>query len=215
MRAVTVLAVILLFGLFGVRPASGQQTNPADPPPEFELTAFLGYRLGGSFDVEGSGGSVQANDDLAYGVGLSVRLDETERMGLFYSKQTTTIHSSSGLGRTGLTVEYFHLDETAVSEPFLIFTPYLTGALGVTVLSVDAPGSSSDTRFSIAVGGGLRIPVRPQFDVRLEGRAYMTFINTNSSVFCAPESTGGVCALRTSSSVFPQYEFLIGAAYTF
>jgi hypothetical protein len=216
MRAVTVLAVIFLLGLFGVRPATGQQTHPTDSLPEFELTAFLGYRLGGRFDVEGSGASVHANDDLAYGTGLSVRLDEFQRIGLFYSRQDTTTHSSSGFGRVGLSVQYFHLDETLASEqPYRFFTPYLTGALGVTVLSVDAPGSNSDTRFSIAVGGGLRIPVRPRFDVRLEARAYLTFIDTNSSVFCAPGSAGGACALRSSSSVFAQYDFLVGAAYTF
>jgi Outer membrane protein beta-barrel domain len=216
MRAVTVLAVIFLFGLSGVRPASGQQTHQTDSLPEFELTAFLGYRLGGSFDVQGSGERVHANDDLAFGGGLSVRLDETQRVGLFYSKQPTTTHSSSGFGRVGLSVEYFHLDETVESEQrYRFFTPYLTGALGVTVLSVDAPGTNSDTRFSIAVGGGLRFPVRPRFDVRLDARAYLTFIDTNSSVFCAPGSAGGACALRSSSPVFVQYEFLVGAAYSF
>jgi len=214
MRTVTVLAAFFLSGLLGSRPAIGQ-TNAETSIPGFEITPFVAYRVGGSLDDSASGETAHLHDDFGFAASLSYRFDDGQALGLFYSRQSTTTHATSTSGKVGFDVEYIHLDETvAAKEPFFFMTPYMTGALGVTILSANTAGSNSDTGLSIAAGGGLRIPVQPRIDVRLEARVYMTFFDGHSSVFCPPAVTGA-CALHLSSSTFMQYDFLLGAAFAF
>jgi hypothetical protein len=161
---------------------------------------------------------VHAADHAAFAVALSVRTDEESQYGLFYSRQSTTAHSTSG--RAGLNVEYIHLDGTLSAGEYLplylsLLHPYMIGALGLTRLSVDAPGTNDGGFFSLAVGGGLRIPVRSHVDLRFEARGYVTFIEHNSSIFCSSGASGGACALRGNGTTFVQYDLLVGAAYAF
>jgi len=156
---------------------------------------------------------VHADDHAAFAGALSLRMDEESEYGLFYSRQSTTARSTSG--RVGLNVEYIHLDGTLSAEYFHLLHPYVIGALGLTRLSVDGPGTNDGTFFSLALGGGLRIPVRSHIDVRVEARGYLTFISDNSSIFCSSAASGGTCVLRGHGTTFAQYDLLIGAAYAF
>jgi hypothetical protein len=156
---------------------------------------------------------VHAADHAAFAVALSVRTGEESQYGLFYSRQSTTAHSTSG--RVGLNVEYIHLDGTLSGEYLPLLHPYAIGALGLTRLSVDAPGKNDGGFFSLAVGGGLRIPVRSHVDLRVEARGYVTFIEHNSSIFCPSGAPGGTCALRGHGTTFVQFDLLVGAAYAF
>ena len=201
-----------MLGLIGARPACAAGADES-AFPRFELTPFLGYRLAGTLGVLDSTATVHADDHTAYGAALSVRIDEDAQYGLFYSRQPTTVRSN--LGRVGLNVEYIHLDGEFAHEYSPWVHPYVIGALGLTRLSVDAPGSNDGGFFSLALGGGLRIPVRAHIDLRVETRAYLTFIEHNSSIFCASGVSGGTCALRGHGTTFVQYDFLVGAAYTF
>jgi opacity protein-like surface antigen len=213
-RTFTVLIGLSLFGLIGARSARAEEVRDTNILPRFELTPFLGYRLGGNLEIMGSSETVHASDHSVFGTELSMRLDEQSQCGLFYSRQSTTTHSIAGLGRVGLKVEYIHLDAMLTTEYHSLY-PYLIGATGLTRLAVDAPETHDNTLFSIALGGGLRIPVRSNIAVRLEARAYMTFIDTNSSVFCSSGASGGACVLVARGSTFVQYDVLVGAAFAF
>ena len=215
MRTAPVLAALFSLELFASRPAIGQQTNQTSALSRLELTPFVAYRVGGSFDDTSSGETAHLHDEFGFAASLSYRLDELERMGLFYSRQSTTTNATSAFGRPGVTVQYIHLDETVDVEDPPFLHPYMTGALGLTLLSTNTAGSNSDTRFSIAAGGGLRFPVQPRIDVRLEGRIYVTFFDAHSAALCPPAVTGSACGLHVSSSTFVQYEFLLGTAFAF
>jgi opacity protein-like surface antigen len=214
-RSVTVVAGLLVLDLFGVQAACGVEPPLQAPLPRFELTPFLGYRFGGDLEVIGSDEVVHVNDHAVGAVSLSVPLNEQSQWGAFYSRQSTTTHSHSGLGHVGLDVQYIHLDSTLTGEYYSLFYPYLIGALGVTRLSVDAPDTKDDTRFSFAVGAGVRVPVSSRVAVRLETRAYMTFIDTSSSVFCTSMAAGSACVLRGRGTTFLQYDVLLGVAFGF
>ncbi len=179
----------------------------------FEVTPFLGYRMGGRFDIEGSNEQADVDSHVSYALALDLLAHDQLTYELFYSRQPTHLDSSGG--GAGLDVEYFQLAATSTEDDAGYLKPYLIGAVGLTRLSLSTAGASDKTRFSLSMGGGLRVPVRAGFDVRLEARVYLTFLDTSSSLFCGSGSSGGACAIRASGSAFVQYELLAGTAFSF
>lgn len=195
--------------------ADGPSEEKSGGRPRFEVTPFIGYRLGGDFDVEGSEADADLDDHTAFGLALNLRLDEVSQYELFYSRQPTRFKADSPVGALDIDVDYLHIGGTLESSEQRRFTPYLAGGLGVTRISPDDAAADDETRFSISLAGGVRVPVTARFGVRLEARGYLTFIDTDSAVFCASGSFGGVCSIRANSSAFFQYEVLAGAAFAF
>ncbi len=188
------------------------------PLPQFEVTPFVGYRLGGDFDVD-TGANTTQNADLddhgSFAIALDLRRDEESQYELFYSRQETQLEPDSPLGPLGINVEYLHIGGTLDVDQDLLLKPYVIGTLGITRLSPEPGRVSDNTRFSVSLGGGVRVPVSQHFSFRLEARGFVTFVDTNSSFFCASGSSGGFCSIRGSGSTFVQYELLAGAAFAF
>lgn len=195
--------------------ADGSAEKESTGRPRFEITPFIGYRAGGDFDVEGSDEGADLDDHTAYGLALNLRLDEVSQYELFFARQPTRFKADSPVGGLDVDVDYLHIGGTLESEEPRRFTPYLAGGLGITRISPDDAAADDETRFSISLAGGVRVPVTARFGVRLEARGYLTFIDTDSAVFCASGSFGGVCSIRASGSTFFQYEALAGATFTF
>ncbi len=181
--------------------------------PQFEVTPFVGYRLGGDFDLQDSQGHANLDDHDSFALALDLARDESSQYELFYSRQATQLEPDSPLGGLGLNVEYLHLGGTLTVDDELFLKPYVSGGLGLTRFTPDS--GSDNTHFSFSLGAGLRVPVTERFGLRLEARGYLTLVNTDSSVFCSSSSAGGVCAIRTNGSSFFQYELLAGAAFSF
>jgi hypothetical protein len=59
------------------------------------------------------------------------------------------------------------------------------------------------------------VPVTDRFNFRLEARGFVTLVDTDSAIFCASGSFGGVCSIRARGSTFTQFELLAGAAFAF
>ncbi len=87
--------------------------------------------------------------------------------------------------------------------------------MGLTRISPQTGSGSEDTRFSLSLGTGVKLPITQRFDVRLEARGFVTFINSDSAFFCASGSSGGVCAIQAKTDAFFQYELLAGATFKF
>jgi hypothetical protein len=47
-------------------------------------------------------------------------------------------------------------------------------------LKPDIRGVSADNRFSASAGVGVKIPINPNFGIRLEGRGYFTSLDNNT-----------------------------------
>ncbi len=61
----------------------------------------------------------------------------------------------------------------------------------------------------------MRVPVSPHFSLRLEGRGFLTPVNTDSAFFCRSDQSGALCQVRVRGSSFFQFDLLAGAAYAF
>jgi opacity protein-like surface antigen len=207
-------AVLASFAANGAEPQD--KDAPAAPLNLYEVTPFAGYRFGGNFDVSGSTRDASLADHGSFALALDLRRDEESQYELLYSRQQASLQPDSPVGPADVNVEYLQLGGTLdvyVEQPLL--KPYVVGTLGLTRFTPDAGAGNDDTRFSVSLGAGLRVPVTPHFGLRFEARGYVTFINTDSSVFCASGSFGGVCAIRAKGSTFAQYELLAGAAFAF
>jgi opacity protein-like surface antigen len=211
---------LLLSGVGVVSVAQAQQMPPPQEedvgtPLLWEVTPFVGYRMGGDFDVNGVSGGADLQDHGSFGFAVNLAIDGISQYELFYSRQETSFDSLSPIAPLDLDVEYLHIGGTLIVNEELPIAPYIAGGLGVTRLSPKGGSGSDDSRFSASLAGGVKLPVSSRLTVRLEARGYVTFIDTDSSVFCASGSFGGVCAIRADTDTFVQYELLAGVSFAF
>jgi opacity protein-like surface antigen len=218
-------AALLAVGASGATVAHAQQTPPAgqaEPEPRYfrwEVTPFVGYRMGGDFDLESINGTAGGDADLenhgSFAVAVNLLLDQTSAYELFYSRQETSLERNSPLAPFDLDIEYLHLGGTLVLNEELPVIPYMAGGLGLTRFNPQTGDGGDDTRFSLSLAGGLRLPITERFSARLEARGYLTFVDSDSAFFCASGSFGGACAVRVRSNTLFQYELLAGASFAF
>ncbi|MDB6011541.1 MAG: hypothetical protein JWL65_3791 [Gammaproteobacteria bacterium] len=183
-------------------------------PLTFEVTPYLGYRVGGTFKLIDTGTQADVNSHVSYALALDLSTNEATQYELFYSRQSTTI-SGQSLAPSDMTIEYLHVGGTLLLENSQHFLPYLIGSAGVTRFSPDSPLGRNSTYFSASLGAGLRIPFNPHFSLRLEARGFATILNANGSIFCRSDQSGGVCRIHERGSSFIQGDLLAGVAYTF
>jgi opacity protein-like surface antigen len=211
------VSAVLLGAFVPAHAAEGddEEREQAGPTTRFEVTPFVGFRMGGSFKVDGSDQDADLDDHGSFALALNLRRDEESQYELYYSRQETHLEPDSPLGPLGIDVEYLHLGGTLDVNDELLLKPYVVGGLGLTRLTPEPGRVSDNTRFSVSLGAGFRVPVSQHFSVRLEARGFLTFVDTDSSVFCSSSSAGGFCSIRSSGSTFIQYELLAGAAFAF
>jgi opacity protein-like surface antigen len=183
-------------------------------PPQFQITPFVGYRVGGNFELADTGESVKVEDHASLALALDMRGADWSQYELFYGRQATTLNGGS-FAPTRVKVEYLHVGGTVALSEEQRVQPYLAGGLGVARLTPDAANGNDDTRFSISLALGLRMPLSQHFALRLEGRGFLTPVNTDSAIFCHSDQSGGLCEVRATGSLFFQFDFLAGATFTF
>ena len=217
-------ACLLVLGTVGAGVAhaqgSGMPAGQGDEPDEsvssmrWEVTPFVGYRMGGDFDVNAPGGGDLENHG-SFGLAVNLFIDETASYELFYSRQETSFESSSPIAPFDLDIEYLHLGGTLVLSDELPVEPYMVGGVGLTRLSPKTGNGSEDTRASLSLGAGVKMPITQRFGVRLEARGFVTFVNSDSAFFCASGSFGGVCSIQAKTDALFQYELMAGATFRF
>ena len=179
-----------------------------------EITPFGGYRVGGDLYEIATGQPIDT--DGAPSVGLLVNVDfgaRTEGLkieGLFSRQDTRLDVRFSPLDpptRVKVTVD--HVQAGGIQE----FgrgrvRPFLSGLLGITRY---ATAGDTEVRFSMGAGGGAKLFVTRHLGVRLDGRAYVTFVDADVSGVC-----GGLgCFLGFDTSVVWQADFTAGVIFGF
>jgi opacity protein-like surface antigen len=207
---------------FAVALAASMAAHAADPkqhgedePLPFEIAPFVGYRVGGGFTVVETGQSVDLDEHQSLGLALDLRRDEGSQYELYYGRQSTEVGATPTTPSTSLRVEYLHIGGTTVLSDETPGKPYLLGGLGVTHFAPDSSQGRADTRFSLSLGVGARVPFNAHFSLRLEVRGYFTFFNSDSAFLCRSDQTGAFCQFHAHGSTFTQFDFLAGAAYAF
>ena len=185
--------------------------------PRFEITPFGGYRIGGGFDVEdvdGNDRSVDLDNGGGWGVDVVIYRDQTSFYELLYSTQEASLDSSDPqLGGVDVTTQYYHVGGTLLFADERWAVPWLSLTMGATEFSAD--GFDSDTKFSVSLGGGLRLPFSDNFAATLGMRGYLTFVDSNTKLLCYSGSESGGCLLKSEGSSFIQGEASLGVTLRF
>jgi opacity protein-like surface antigen len=188
--------------------------------PGFELTPFVSFNMGGSLQTEGQNGTpgntVQRlilDDRGAFALALDLKADEGSQYELFYSREATILRGGEAFAATNIAVEYLHLGGKIEAENEMFVKPYVVGGIGAT--RFNPAQANTDTRLSISLGVGLRLPVSRHFSVRLEARGFGTLVKTDSDLFCQSDRSGLLCRIHGRGDGFFQGEVLAGAALAF
>lgn len=188
--------------------------------PTVELTPYVGYRMGGQFDVndppEGYDDSVDLEDSGSWGVDLGIYRDPVSFYEILYSQQSANLDSSQpGLKGADVKVEYFQFGGTILYPYDNWLLPYLSLTIGATRFDVQGGGSDSETKFSGSLGGGLRVPVGSNFALNFGLRGYLTAVDSDSEFLCVGTGGSANCLIRSSGSAFFQGEASLGFTVIF
>lgn len=183
----------------------------------FELTPYLGYRLGGTFDEHDGDRQFELEDSTAQGLMLSGRVRENTQWEVLLGRQGTDVDTQgifSDNPAFDIDVDYLHLGGTYLFEGDNI-RPFIALTLGVTQFDPAPSEYGSESFFSASIGGGWQLNTTKRLGVRLEARAFTTFIDSNSDIFCQSDAAGGACLILTEAETFTQWEARAGLVFRF
>jgi len=206
------LAVMTIASLLHSTPAAAQDANF-----KFELTPFAGYRIGGSFEEKDGTGRVELNDSNTQGIMFNIKANPNGQYEFLYSRQSTDADTSGFLlndPTIDLDVETFHFGGTYLfdgenTRPFLALT------LGMTQFDPGITDSGSESFFSASLGGGVQLNATKRLGIRLEARAFTTFVEDDSNIFCVSSSQGGACLIQVDGRMLTQWEARAGLVFRF
>ena len=156
----------------------------ADGDYRWELTPHLSYHFGGTLESDLDfpfETDLDVDEGLAYGVTFDIPLSSNLQLELLLNHQESELFADRGLLTPDLRVvdldiSYAHVGLLAQFGRREV-TPYFVGSAGITRLDPDVPGVGADDRFSLSMGGGVKVFILPFLGLRFEGRAFWTDID--------------------------------------
>ena len=213
-RAASILGAVALTSL-SIGPAAADGRDP-----RFELTPYLGYRIGGEFEQQD--GSAKYELDEGNSVGLIFNIvahDVNTQWQLLYGQQSTHLKTPVSFdpsARLGLDVEYFQFGGTYLFDDYGDDTrPFVALTAGVTHFAPTLAGVDSESFFSGSIGGGVQLLQTKRIGVRLEARVFATFVDTDGAIFCHSGPQAGGCAITIHGTALYQFEASAGVVFRF
>lgn len=203
-------AVLIVFALTA-------QNVWAEQTPRFELTPFVGYRVGGSFEDDDTGESIDLDDHASYGLIFNIMEKPNTQYEFGWSHQDTSVDvtdSGENPVNVNLDIDTFQLGGTYLWEGDLA-RPYIVATLGAAHYRSHAENSESDTYFAFTFGGGWKLWPTKRFGMRLEGRYYGTLVDSNSKILCGSSPNNSGCLIQTSGKILSQFEVMLGGVFRF
>lgn len=173
--------------------------------------------MGGSFDDEAGLQDFELRDANAQGLIVNGRVEENTQWEFLLGRQSTSVDIQGLLVDDPLLdidVGYVHLGGTYLFDGDNV-RPFIALTLGATRFNPDPPGFGSETYFSASFGGGWQFNATKRFGVRLEARAFTTFLDSDSSLFCQSDAGGAACLIAVESNTLTQWEARAGVVFRF
>ncbi|SES65425.1 hypothetical protein [Thalassotalea agarivorans] len=178
----------------------------------FEITPFIGYRFGGSFDDTLADTGVDVDEDLSYGLVFAWDYDPKRQGELLLSHfEGATLNGNGTVSSIGdIAITYLHIGgNVPLSDGN--FKNYISGGLGLSHFSPKNEIYANETKFSLNVGFNSRYYFTDNISWYGGVRAYATFFNSDSALFC----NGGNCNIFISSDLWIQSELTTGIGFKF
>jgi opacity protein-like surface antigen len=165
--------------------------------------------------ASGPSSTASLSNHLALAVTADVGTPESsQQYELFYSREETGLRLNSTVRLADVTLEYLHLGGTVLFDDDAKIKPYAAGGLGITRFT-PSDGGSTDTKFSMSLGLGLKWPVTRRFSLRLEARGFVTVVDSDTSSLCRSGQSGLACRIHGNGQAFVQGQLLAGATLAF
>ena len=206
------VVVMAIASLLHSTPAAAQDANF-----KFELTPYAGYRIGGSFEEKEGDGRVELNDSNAQGIMFNIKANPNGQYELLYSRQSTDADTVGFLindPTIDLDVETFHFGGTYLFDGENM-RPFLALTLGMTQFDPGITDSGSESFFSASIGGGVHLNATKRLGIRLEARAFTTFVEDDSNIFCVSSGGAGGCLIQVDGRMLTQWEARAGLVFRF
>ncbi len=176
----------------------------------YEITPFTGWRTSDSLEEVNTGATVNVKETGSFGILLSLKKDAYTNYDFLFSRQNTELQPSTAPGNTeSLRIDYYQIGGTVFYDHDKL-NPFITGGLGATHITPADDRFSSETKFSLSVGGGLKFPLNRNIGLRLEARGYGTVVDSGGSILCS-----GGCVAQFKGSLFMQFEASAGLSIAF
>jgi hypothetical protein len=151
----------------------------------FELTPMASYRWGGTISGDSNGlfnTDLEVNDSAGYGVTFDIPLSRNFQLELLAHSQSTELRFDQGLfggnyDVADIDIAYYHVGILWQGGNAEV-NPFFVASAGMTSLSPDVPGASNEERFSMSLGGGVKVFFNEHFGMRFEGRGFFTVIDS-------------------------------------
>ncbi len=192
--------------------------SAADDGNDLEMTAFGGYRMGGSITAEEDTIDISLRDSSSAGLLVNGWYRDNTQWEVLYSLQQSSARITDALSTEESVVDLdshtLQLGGTYLFDGDKV-VPYLAFTLGGTHVRTRAADDENDTFFSGSIGLGLRFLPYSRVGIRVEARAYGTFVNSSSQIFCSTGPDENVCAIRLRGDLVSQFETFAGITVRF
>ena len=111
-------------------------------------------------------------------------------------------------------MDYLHAGGTFLFDGE-VARPYIVATLGASHFDPDDSNFDSETFFSASFGGGLKLFPKKRFGIRLEGRLFGSWLDTESDIFCQTGPQANVCAVSIEGNVLWQWQTTAGFIFRF
>lgn len=154
----------------------------------FELTPQASYRWGGTISGDNNtlfNTDLKVDKGSGYGLTLDIPLSRNLQIELLAHNQSTNLRFDEGLfggdvALADIDITYYHVGLLFQGGNAEV-NPYFVASAGITRLAPDVPQASSEERFSMSLGGGVKVFFNEHVGMRFEGRGFFTVIDSYDS----------------------------------
>ena len=194
-----------------------EQAQAQAPAFKFEIAPIAGYRFGGKFHEKEGDGEIELRDSEAIGFALNLTANPNGQYELIYARQSTDADTLGFFVNDpviDLDVEYLQIGGTYLFDGNST-RPFLALGVGVSRFDPSLTDASAESYFSASFGAGIQLAANKRFGVRLEARAFTTFVDEDSTFFCSSDAGAGSCLVQVDAKTLTQWEARAGLVFRF
>jgi len=184
-----------------------------------EITHFVGYQFGGR--IRFYEGELRVKDNANFGVALSTEIRPNVQFEVSWSQMKTSANFRPNYdyeylsGSFDVNVNYFQAGGIWEMDKGKL-RPYGLFSLGATWFDAKKSSIEDAWRFSIALGGGLKIWLSDHIGIRLQGRLLLPMYFSGAGLFCGIGTGGSGCGVSVGTgSTIVQGDFTGGLIFAF
>jgi opacity protein-like surface antigen len=166
--------------------------SAVDTKAQVQIFGLAGYQTNSNVTV--ASGELNFKDDMTYGLGFDVDVDRQTKLEVSWSMSATHVDLNEYLGTTYTITDLniHHFQGGALYEPpsNKKVSPFGLFSLGATWFQPSDANISDEVRFSIALGGGVKVDLSDKVGLRFQGRLIIPMQFGGGSIYVGTGGSG-------------------------